>query len=500
MRVGNATTEKVARLDRYKDTAMLEGTQFGPYQLMRLLGQGGMAEVYLAYDELREREVAVKVFVGHNAEYIERFRREAEAIDKLQHPHILPAYDYDEQEPWRFLVLHYARGGTLRHRLAHGPLSLHETGEMLTQIADALQFAHDQGVLHRDIKPSNILLDDDHYAYLADFGLAKILDATDNLTQTGALMGTPEYMAPDLANGPATVQTDIYALGVVLYQMLTGRVPFSGQNSVATYWMHLHEKPVAPSHINPAIPPAIDRVVLRAMAKNPNRRYVSARDLVEAYYQALEYGTSLVVEEAEELVAEGVNGSTQVVASGTSAYNPAYNGNIVEPVNVRNAYDSVSRGSSGGISGSSMRSRGRSSRHFYRVAYSFVQERRTRRKNKIARHRSQQHLTPVDTEALQPGASSNEDEYRYRLPRRRKKMMTMPSMPSYMQRLSYNFARGRAQARKKNLPPLAETTGLEEIRHSQYGFTIMAIIVGFLILCIVLLAFFYYISTTHGLA
>jgi eukaryotic-like serine/threonine-protein kinase len=275
----------------------LEGTQFGSYHLQRLLGSGGMSEVYLAYDEATNREVAVKVMAGNNNEYLERFRREAEAIEKLHHPHILSAFDYDEQELWHYLVMPHIPGGTLRNLLdVQGPLSLETTGEILSQIADALQYAHDHGILHRDIKPSNILLQQPHYPYhiyLCDFGLAKILadhhELTQELTLTGALMGTPEYMAPDLANGPASVATDIYALGIVLYQMLTGSVPFNGPTSIAVYWKHLREEPLPPSYLNPDLSSALDQVVLRALAKDPHYRYHSAHALAEAYTQALQH-------------------------------------------------------------------------------------------------------------------------------------------------------------------------------------------------------------------
>src|SRR5215469_3929577 len=151
----------------------LEGTSLGRYRLKRRLGKGGMAEVYLAIDERIQREVAIKVVGSSNAEFAERFSREARAMGKLHHDHILPAYDYGEQEPWNYLVMPYVAHGTLKDLLEKGPLSLEHAGELLQQIASGLQYAHQQGLLHRDIKPSNILLRDDHYAYLSDFGLAR---------------------------------------------------------------------------------------------------------------------------------------------------------------------------------------------------------------------------------------------------------------------------------------------------------------------------------------
>ncbi len=265
----------------------LEGMTLDHYQIQRLLGHGGMADVYLAYDSATDQNVAIKVLSGSQTTYLERFRREAEAIDKLQHKHILPAYDYGDQEPWHYLVMPYIADGTLRELLEEGPLPLHQAADLLDQIASALQFAHDHGIIHRDIKPSNILLRDDNYIFLADFGLAKAVEGTNELTQTGILLGTPEYMAPDLANGQATTSSDIYALGILLYQMVTGRVPFSADTPVAVYWKQIREQPLPPSKINPRLSNAIDRVILRALDKNPLHRYQTAQELAEAFRAAL---------------------------------------------------------------------------------------------------------------------------------------------------------------------------------------------------------------------
>lgn len=270
----------------------LEGTTLGRYRLKHKLGLGGMSQVYLAYDEDLDRDVAVKVVGSSQAEYIERFKREAKAIGKLTHEHILPAFDSGEEGLWHYLVMPYIEHNTLRERLERGDLTLQETGELLQQIAGALQCAHDNGIVHRDIKPSNILLRDDHYAYLADFGLAKSVKGTGELTQLGTLLGTPEYMAPELADGPATTSSDIYALGVLLYQMVTGRVPFDGETPVAVYMKQLREEPIPPSYINPAIPPAVEQVILRALVKDPVYRYQTATDLAQAYMEALEVSTT----------------------------------------------------------------------------------------------------------------------------------------------------------------------------------------------------------------
>lgn len=265
----------------------LEGTTLGHYRLQQRLGRGGMSEVYLAYDEQMNREVAIKVVSSTQADYVERFRREAAAIDSLHHEHILPALDYGEQGLWQYLIMPYITHGTLRDRLARGRLTVQEAGEMLTQIADALQFAHDHGIIHRDIKPSNILLRDDHYAYLADFGLAKAMEGASQITQTGSLLGTPEYMAPELADGPATTSSDIYALGILLYQMVTGRVPFTAETPFAVYLKQLRELPRPPAQFNPALTHSVEQVILRALEKNPRRRFQTVQALTQAYTQAL---------------------------------------------------------------------------------------------------------------------------------------------------------------------------------------------------------------------
>jgi serine/threonine protein kinase len=265
----------------------LEGTRLGRYLLRERLGRGGMSEVYLATDELMHRDVAVKVVSSAQTEYVERFQREAEAIGNLQHDHILPAYDFGEQPPWYYLVMPYIGYCTLLDKLRDGPLPLDYAGELLTQIASGLQYAHDHGVLHRDIKPSNILMRDDHFVYLADFGLAKPVEGGDKLTQTGILMGTPEFMAPELADGPPSKSSDVYALGILLYQMVTGKMPFSGDNPLAVFIKQMREPPLPPSRVRPGIPHSIELVIMRALEKDPRRRYESPMALATAYMQAL---------------------------------------------------------------------------------------------------------------------------------------------------------------------------------------------------------------------
>ena len=202
-----------------------------------------MAEVYLATDERMQRDVAIKIVSSNQVEFAERFSREAQAMGNLHHDHLLPAYDVGEQEPWHYLVMPYIAQGTLSDLLKRiqGPLDLVYAGELLQQIASGLQYAYQCGLIHRDIKPSNILLRDDHYAYLADFGLARALEGGGDLTQTGTLLGRLNSMAPELAEGPAGKSGDVYALAIVLYQMITGRVPFRGDTAISVFWKQMRE-------------------------------------------------------------------------------------------------------------------------------------------------------------------------------------------------------------------------------------------------------------------
>lgn len=267
----------------------IEGLTLGRYELRRRIAQGGMAEVYLGYDRRVRRQVAVKVLYGRDEPFVRRFEREALAVGALSHNHILPLYDFGEQSPWYYLVMPYVDGCTLRDYLfRHKQLSLEEAASFLSQIASALQYAHDHGVVHRDVKPSNILLRQDGYAYLVDFGLAKAMQGAEVLTSAGAMVGTPEYMAPEQSNGLSDYRSDIYSLGIILYQMLTGQLPFLAESPVAVSLKHIQSIPVPPRAHNSAIPQSIEDVILKAMAKDPEKRYQAARDLSVAFWKALQ--------------------------------------------------------------------------------------------------------------------------------------------------------------------------------------------------------------------
>lgn len=277
----------------------------GRYRLQQRLRRGGMSDVYLAYDELMQREVAIKLVNIDNTEHTQRLHREVQIMSKLSHDHILPTLDYGIYGTYHYLVMPYMRRGNLREHIAKGSLTQEETGDILAQVASALQCAHDHGILHRDIKPSNILLDnsDEQYVYLADFGLATVMGEGSDITQTGCLIGTPEYMAPELIDRSESVSSDIYALGVLLYQMLTGRTPFTGSTPVSVCWKQLGEEPQPPSHINRAISRSVEQVILRALNKDPQQRFPSARAMVQAYTDALQFTKHSEITPAAQTVA-----------------------------------------------------------------------------------------------------------------------------------------------------------------------------------------------------
>jgi serine/threonine protein kinase len=266
----------------------LEGSKLGRYELRFRVAQGGMSEVYLGYDRRVRRYVAVKVLYGSDEPFVRRFEREALAVGALSHEHILPLYDFGEQRPWYYLVMPFIEGGTLRDYIQKRErLTVEEAGSFLEQIASALQNAHDHDVVHRDVKPSNILLRPDGHAYLADFGLARAKLEAHFQTLSGAMIGTPEYMAPEQSNGHYDHRSDIYSLGIILYQMLTGQVPFTADSPVAVTLKHIQSTPIPPHQLNENIPLSIENVILKALAKAPEERYQEANVFALAYKKAL---------------------------------------------------------------------------------------------------------------------------------------------------------------------------------------------------------------------
>ena len=266
------------------------GTTLGPYRIVERLGRGGMAAVYKAYQPSLDRYVAVKVLPSHLTDepgFAERFRREARAVAKLEHPHILAVHDYGQEGDLTYIAMRYVEGGTLKDLLGK-PLELPRVVDLIGQIADALDYAHEHGVIHRDVKPSNVLLDRGNWTLLTDFGVARMVEATQQLTGTGVGVGTPAYMSPEQGQGKRVDRrSDVYSLGVVLYEMLTGRVPFEADTPLAVVWKHVNEPLPLPRSITPDVPEAVERVVLKAMAKSPQDRFPRTGDLAKALAASL---------------------------------------------------------------------------------------------------------------------------------------------------------------------------------------------------------------------
>lgn len=265
------------------------GQSLGQYQIVEELARGGMAVVYKAYQPSLDRYVAIKVlpaFFARTPGYLERFHREAKAMARLSHPHVVEVLDYGQQDDTTYLVMMYLNGGSLRDRLGQ-PLPLETIVRWMEQICSGLAYAHEQGVVHRDIKPGNILFTGEDRLMLSDFGIAKLREASP-LTRTGTGMGTPEYMSPEQGVAAKDVdhRSDIYSLGVILYHMATGDVPFRAETPFATLHHHLHTPLPPPETRNPDIAPALTAVIKKALAKQPEQRFQNVQELLDALQAA----------------------------------------------------------------------------------------------------------------------------------------------------------------------------------------------------------------------
>jgi len=269
------------------------GTTVGHYRIIDQLGQGGMATVYRAYDANLDRYVAIKVLhqaFKEDPNFLARFKREAQIVARLRHPHIVAVHGFDEHDGQPYLVMEFIAGETLKGRLNRQRLTLQETARLMLDIGDALTYAHEQGVLHRDIKPSNILVDAQGIPYLTDFGLARMVEAGESTLSQDMLLGTPQYISPEQAQGIKNLSpaTDIYSLGIVLYQLVVGRVPFNADTPYAIVHDHIYRPLPIPSQINPDVPTEIEHVLLKALAKDPADRYPTASALVRDFQAAVE--------------------------------------------------------------------------------------------------------------------------------------------------------------------------------------------------------------------
>jgi tRNA A-37 threonylcarbamoyl transferase component Bud32 len=273
----------------------LIGATLGPYRITEQIGRGGMATVFKAYHPATDRMVAVKVLPEQLADdpmFLQRFEREAHVVASLQHVHILPVFDYGQERGITYLVMPYIQTGTLKEYLHNGLPVLEETVRLFCQIAEAVDYAHRKNIIHRDLKPANVLLDDSGNALLTDFGLTRMAEGSTALTGTGVI-GTPAYMSPEQGQGDSIdTRSDIYSLGIMLYEMTVGDVPFSADTPVAVIFKHISQPLPLPHTLQPGIPESVERVILKALAKAPQDRYDTAGEMAAALRASLQQSAS----------------------------------------------------------------------------------------------------------------------------------------------------------------------------------------------------------------
>lgn len=268
----------------------LIGLTLGHCTIEELLGQGGMARVYRGKQENLDRHVAIKVLPPYYAAdpaFVERFKLEARAMARLSHPNIVTVHDAGEENGRLYIVMEYVAGGTLKEHMA-SPMQMREITRIIHEVASALTYANSMGIIHRDVKPVNVLMDVGGRAVLSDFGIAKVLATSAALTHTGAGVGTPEYMSPEQCRGGTVdARADIYALGVMLYEMLTGHTPFEADNYTALAHSHIYEPVPPPSRLNPRISPAVQAVIMKSLEKDPANRFQKATEMALTLEQAV---------------------------------------------------------------------------------------------------------------------------------------------------------------------------------------------------------------------
>ncbi|MDW8326912.1 MAG: bifunctional serine/threonine-protein kinase/formylglycine-generating enzyme family protein [Anaerolineales bacterium] len=269
----------------------LTGRKLGPYEILEPLGEGGMASVYKAFQAGVDRLVALKVLprqLAADPTFVTRFRQEARALAQLQHPHIVPIHDFGEEGGYTYLAMSFIEGGTLVSLMNGRPLSLTVVRRIISQIGDALDYAHSVGIIHRDVKPSNILIDKRGNCLLTDFGVSKLIASNGSLTTTGATTGTPAYMSPEQGLGhKIDGRSDQYSLGVILYELVTGHPPYEADTPIAVVIKHIYDPLRPPRELNPELPENVERVILRALAKNPDERFATVGEMVQALQVAI---------------------------------------------------------------------------------------------------------------------------------------------------------------------------------------------------------------------
>ena len=268
------------------------GENVGPYRVVEQLGSGGMATVFKAYHAALDRFVAIKILhpaFKKDSHFFERFKREARIVAKLEHPHIIPIYDFNEYKHEPYLVMRFVEGDTLKPKMNGRAMPPKEILELMRPVCQAIGYAHQQGVLHRDLKPSNIMLSQDGQIFVTDFGLARMVQDGESTLSQDMMLGTPQYISPEQAQGISDLdgRTDIYSLGVILFEMLTGRVPFNADTPFATVHDHIYSPLPLPSSLNPDIDPAAERLLLKALAKDPSDRFATAEHLLETIEKTL---------------------------------------------------------------------------------------------------------------------------------------------------------------------------------------------------------------------
>ena len=285
------------------------GSSLGRYRIIEQLGRGGMATVFRCHDPNLDRHVAVKVLPSFHQEdptFVGRFEQEAQTVARLSHPNILQIYDFGEDKGYSYIVSELIAGGDLQDKLGQDPMPLVEVLKYMTPLAEGLDYAHAAGIVHRDLKPANILLNEEGRPILADFGLARMLESATRFTQASQALGTPEYMAPEQAMGAdADHRSDLYAFGILIYQMLLGQTPFRADTPAATLMAHVHQPLPLPTSVDPNMEPRVEAILLKSLAKDPDDRFQSAREMIQAF--------ALATNEVKEAADQGDVGATAIL-------------------------------------------------------------------------------------------------------------------------------------------------------------------------------------------